>query len=153
MNALEAKVVAVNRANEFAIKLFRQMKEIFTPYVGKKVKKSNNCDLLETIKKSLPELPNSPSLHVFFGNGYYNLVWTVKASENYGDHFAIYHETDVIVGMTEGNILIELQDSPLELRADYTSQEVLDKREAYKKARKAAGQALSALYPFGEYDR
>lgn len=63
------------------------------------------------------------------------------------------YELGVYVGEIHGGFLIKLCDAPTYLRADFDAAVVLSLREAHKMAKKAAAEAETALFPFGEYDR
>ena len=62
------------------------------------------------------------------------------------------HEVTIYVGDLNGSVLTSISP-PFEGRADYTAEEVVEKRAKYEKAKKLADAARSDLSPFGENDR
>lgn len=154
---LAAKVRAVNRAHEYANKLYPWLVEKFAPLVGQKILKQDGS-LLAKYADLVPELPSTHNLHVYRHHSDYSLAWTVKTSEpesgdGSGPHTVLYYEVTFYVGDLRGQTLEKLTVHQFTARTDYTAAEVAGKREAYEKAKQAADDARSALYPFGEYDR
>lgn len=147
---LEAKVVAVNRCHSEAKKLFAQLREAFLPFVGQKIDKADG-GLLEKVKKLLPEIPNTYSLSAYRSSSRYSLAWNVKSGETV-DNRAIYHDVSIYIGDMSDGILTGLHDT-INLRDDYTAEEVLNLRADYKAKKKIAEEAESKLFPFGEIDR
>lgn len=150
--ALEAKVVAVNRANEQAAVIHSTLADIVRPFVGQKIETATG-DLTAKLRKLLPELPNSPSLRVYRYHSPYSLAWVVKTCVQYSKNFCIYHETTLYIGDLEAGVLKVVHELGPPLRTDYTVGEVLSSRAKYEAAKRAADAARDALYPFGEYDR
>lgn len=161
--ALEAKVAAVNLANQVAVELFPKLKAALEPFVGSQVYKADG-DLMKKVESALPELPrrdlvlngsNAANVHVFRGRSDYSLYWTVKTSCNYpsgnSGARATYHEVSVYVGNVRGQILESLYES-FTPEPKYTVEGVQAARVAYAEAKKKADAAKSALGPFGEYD-
>lgn len=150
---LSARVKAVNRANECAKQLYPVLREVFEPLVGQKVLTADGS-LMKRIKDKLPELPNTGRLSVHFNCGTIgHLVgFTINTCENVPPHFCTYHNIGLYIGWVRDGILTELAE-PFDGRTDWTAEEVLQAREEYKAAQKAAEQAKSKLGPFGEYDR
>jgi len=153
MGMLEAKVEAVNKANEYAAKLHTQLTGVFNDLVGKKVLKADGI-VLEKYKKVMPELPNTPGLRVYArpDKARYSLAWNVNVYV-FHDRGSSYHETTVYVGSLKDGVLTELTPFGEGYRTDYTAEEVRKLRETYKEAKKASDEAYSKLYYFGEYDR
>jgi hypothetical protein len=147
-DTLAAKVTAINTANTYANQLYKPLANIFTLFIGDNILKADNT-LLKKIETLLPEFPNTPRLHVYKHSSIYSLVWTVTSSCNYSDCSCVYHEADVYIGHLKKGILISLYDED-PVRADYTVEEVLAKREIAKKAREAYNKAKSDLGPFSE---
>lgn len=150
MNAqLKAKVRAVNRANEYAAKLYQEMVAIFRPLVGQKIAKKDGT-LLARIEKLLPDLPfRQGSIRVTkHGVG---LAWDVQTCESYDDTSCLYHQVCVYVGRTRDGVLTEIVPAN-ERRSDFTAEEVEEKREIFRQAEQAMRDARSALDPFGEND-
>ena len=153
MKALEAKVGAVNRANDAANRWGPVLRESVRPFVGAQVVKKAG-GLLDKVKKALPTLPNDAWLQVYRHVSDYSLAWTFKSCVMIGEtHGCLYHEVTVYVGKLSHGVLTELESSEFKGRTDYTVDEVLQKRAAYESAKKAADDARSNLHPFGEYDR
>lgn len=151
-NALAAKVKAVNKANAEAAKLLPKLVEIFRPLVGQQVLKAAGGLLLK-VEKVLPEFPDTHGLMVYRHSSNYNLAWTVKTCENIeGTHGCLYHEVTIYVGNLNGCVLTDLNTTQMELRTDYTVEEIEAARKKYEEVRRIADEARSALYPFGEHD-
>jgi len=151
-NRLEARIRAVNRANAYANELSAKLKELFRPFVGQKVLKADNT-LMEKYKKVLPKFTCTPNLSVYRYTSEYSLVFIVKTCEGDNNGHAYYHETSVYVGELQNGFLTKVGDEPLNLKTDYTAADITAKRQAYNAAKRLADEALSALHPFGEYDR
>lgn len=145
---LEAKVKAVNRANEYANKWYRILRPIFEPLVGTKILTVNGS-LTNKVEKLMPELPCG--VHVYKCPSDYRLTWNVQTCESIPPYGCCYHETPVTIGNLDGQILKEIVDFK-DCRTDYSAAEVERLRAEYKKAKEAADEALYALFPFGEYD-
>lgn len=155
VSRLEARVKAVNKANKYATEIFPILQEFFRQYVGQKVEKADG-QLLAKIVDKMPKFANGQGLRVYKYSSNYSLAWTVVASENCefngAYHSCVYHETTVYVGDLEESILKGLSN-PFSAKYDYSVDEVVKLREKYQIAKKAASEAESALWPFGEYDR
>lgn len=152
-SALDAKVAAVNNANRYVIEIYPKLREIFKPFVGQRVVKADGY-LFAKIDKLLPKFPSGNGLHVYLRHSGYSIAWAVKTYENYtknGGDYAIYHEATVYVGDMRDGVLLDLYGEP-DLFTSYSAAVVEARREAYRKAKAAASDALSALHPFGEYD-
>jgi len=157
---LKAKVTAVNRVNEYAVRLFDQMRAIWLPHVGQKILKVDG-GLLEKYNKLLPVLPrdNHRGIFVYRHTSDYSLAWTVKTNEPdsgdpSGSHTVLYHEATVYVGDLRGLTLEKVYDTFRgDARTDYTEAGVLALRADFEAKKKLFEDARSALYPFGEYDR
>ena len=153
---LEAKVIAHNRANEVANELHPKLVEIFEPYLGQKITKKDG-GLLKKIADQLPESRYhdaypSPTVMFYLNNSNYSLSFTVKTCAQILDsHGCVYAESTVYVGRFQDGEFSEI--TPLDTkRTDYNADEVTQLREAYKVAERAARDAESKLYPFGQYD-
>lgn len=149
-------VEAVNAANDYANKLRDQLIPQFEPLVGKKILKVGGM-LLEKYADIGKGLPYTPSLHVYKNSNDYALSWNVKVCKTaphentHRSNYCCYHETTVYIGELNGHILEKVCPQP-NYRTDYTLEEVLANREAYKAAEKAMRDAQAKLHPFGEYD-
>lgn len=150
VEALKAKVKAVNHCHEEANKLYDVLLPIFEPLLGCQLDKMDGT-FLSKIDKLLPNLPPSPRLSVYRSTSEYSLAFTVKACENIADsHGCLYYEITIYIGNMNDRTLTKLTDRPKPLRTDFTEQEILDKRIAWRKARDAFDDARSDLWPFGE---
>lgn len=149
---LTAKVAAVNRANEYAARLYAALADNFAPLVGQKIIKADGT-LLAKYEKLLPVLACSPDLHVYRHSSDYSLAWTVKTCEFMPPHSCMYHEVTVYVGDLRGATLEKMTVHPFTGRTDYSVEEITGKRLAAESAKKVADELRSDLYPFGEEDR
>lgn len=103
----------------------------------------------------VPSLPGHDM--IFLSRGGYSLAFTFKTSawaknerEHMSDH-CTYAETTIYIGDMENGVLGPVNEFNSETyRSDYTLEEVLAKRVACEKARKAYEEARSACNPFGE---
>ena len=152
MSRTQAKVAAVNRANAYAVELYDTLAPVFLPYLGQQVTKKDGS-LLAKVQKGLPELPSTPSLHVYRGSSDYSIYYVVKTCEHDSNTSCLYHETSVYVGNIRKGVLESIHKRPEGLRTDWTADEIRAGRERVKEARQALSDAESAIYPFGEYDR
>lgn len=143
------KVAAVNKANAYALELYKKLVPIFEPLVGSMIEKKDGS-LLAKVEKLLPEFKFTPQLHVYKHRSDYSLAWCVKTCEVVAG-CATYHEVTVYIGDMSNGVLTKITP-PAERRTDYTVEEIVKKREAYEKAKKIADDAKGELFPFGEYD-
>lgn len=151
---LEVKVKLVNLCHSEAKKLFAQMKRALADCVGRKIEKVDG-QLFESVKKLLPDLPNTFNISFYRNSSRHSLSWNVKVGGTVhinGFERAIYHDVSVYVGNMSDGVLTSLCDT-VDLRDDYTVEEVTNLREDYKTKKKAAEAAESKLFPFGEIDR
>jgi hypothetical protein len=149
---LEAKVKAVNRANEYAAQLYPTLANFFWPYTGVPITKDDGS-LLKKVAKFLPPFRHDSGLMVYRLTSGYHLAWVVKTNEQIeGAQCCVYHETTIYVGKVEGNVLTEIMPWPNQ-KLTYTVDEVIEARRQYEAAKKAADEARNALWPFGETDR
>jgi hypothetical protein len=147
---LTAKVAAVNRANEYAARLYAALSANFAPLVGQKILKVDGTLLA---KHERLVLPCSPDLHVYRHSSDYSLAWTVKTCEYMPPHSCMYHEVTVYVGDLRGATLEKMTVHPFTGRTDYSVEEITGKRLAAESAKRIADELRSDLYPFGEEDR
>jgi hypothetical protein len=147
---LEAKVKAFNRAGVEATRWQKKFLEIFAPYVGKKV--LTNSGLVHKLKEATKDTPNTVPVSLYREAQYsHSLIYTVKTCESYGEHSCCYAEVSFYVGKLSGDVLTELQE-PQNFRTQYTVKEITEKRDDYKAKKAASDAAMSALFPFGEFD-
>lgn len=147
---LVAKVKAVNRAHEYAHKLYAQLVPIFKPLVGQKILKADGT-LLAKYDKLLPELPCFGNLRVYRHKSDYSLGWTISTDETDSPHTCLYYDVTVYIGRLSRGVLESIEE-PFNGRTDYTVEEVDQKRAAYTEAQKVADACKSALHPFGMID-
>lgn len=147
---LAARVKGVNRAHDYANKLYARLVPTFKPMVGTKIFKVDGT-LLQKIKEQLPELPCTPGLHVHKNSSDYSLSFSVRTSEDVNG-LAYYHSVSVYIGDVRNGVLEKIAN-PHEFRTDFTVEEIAEKRTKYNLAKQAYDNAKSALFPFGEYDR
>jgi len=150
---LEARVRARNRVNTYANQWYTILAEKVRPFVGKKILNVNG-GLLKKYADQLPELPYlSPGPHIYSCHTNYQLRWAAKTSEQVVcECHCLYEEESFSVAEMELDVVIKICE-PYIRRTDYTAAEVIEKREAYKKAKALSDEAYSALRPFGEFDR
>ena len=148
---LRTRIVAVNRANDYGNKLYRELTNIFRPLVGQKILKADG-QLLAKYQPLLPHFPNTPQLHVYRHTSEYSLAWSVKTCEFMPPHSCMYHTVTVYVGDLRGDKLEKLSVNSFEGRTDFTAEEILTKRADYEAAKRIADNARNSLWPFGEED-
>jgi hypothetical protein len=166
--ALEARIVARNRAHAEAIKLHAVIAPIFAALVGRVLFKSGG-GFLAKVAKLLPEMPwNENGLRIYHESGSnYRLAWVIKCSESYrgdgrdpGYTPCCYEEASCTIGeisndwtgQTPSGILKNISPPPA-FRTDYTAAEIIAARAKVKVAEEALSDAKSGLEDFGEYDR
>ena len=149
---LAARVRGVNNANRYAVEVvYPQLVAVFTPLVGQKIEKVDGS-LLAKYESLLPKFEDGNVLHVYRHRSNYSLAWVVKTCESVPPHGCTYHETVVYIGEMSNGVLTKICD-PLKAKCNYTVEEVVEARKVHEAAKKKASDALSALHPFGEYDR
>lgn len=146
MRHLPTMVNAVNQAHKYANELHKTLTDIFKNFVGQKVI-TKEGKLVAKI--NLPSLPCTPSLHVFKESSNYSLVYKVRTFVCDTNGSSTY-ETAVYIGRISDGFLTELCDYE-ECKDNYTLEQVKALIESYQEKQKAAEQAKSLLYPFGEY--
>lgn len=153
---LAARIKAVNAANDYANNLFDILADWVKPMIGQKVFKVDG-EWMEKFKNKLPTFAkqwNNVDVHVYRASSRYSLGWTVKACVSIeGGCGCVYHETSVYVAHVDGQVLSSMYDKQTPHKTDYTAADITAKREEYKRLKKLADDAQSALHPFGEYDR
>lgn len=148
---LLARVQSINLANATAMEWYDKLAPIFEPWVGQPILKTHG-GLLMKVEKRLPDLPYlAPGPHIYRDVSDYVLRYSVKVCMCVGG-IGHYHEASFNIGELAGAVLREMLPCP-KYRTDYTVEEIIAKREAYKAAKRVADEALNALHPFGEYDR
>tara|TARA_Y100000034_G_scaffold136029_1_gene210362 strand:- start:1741 stop:2220 length:480 start_codon:yes stop_codon:yes gene_type:complete len=151
-NHLKARIIARNRAGKRGNEIYAELIEIFRPLVGTKILKVDG-GFLQKVAKLLPEFPYSRGLQIYRHSSDYSLAWCSKACEQIeGAECCTYEEVTVYIGSLKGTTLESLQDAP-DFREDFQAAHVEHLRKVYDDAKKAADDARSALFPFGENDR
>jgi hypothetical protein len=151
-NILNAKVKAVNKANEQAHKLYKELIPIFEQFVGQTILKADG-KLLKRIETLVPKYPYNEGMRITTNISSYTLAWTASACEHIqGDSSCLYHEVTAYIGHLENGVLKSLH-APADRRTDFTAAEIEEKRRKYEEAKKIADDILSSLHPFGQYDR
>ena len=158
---LEARVAAVNMANAYSNELWEKLHNAFEPLVGTKILKADGS-FTAKVKEMVDrlEIHSDNVVHVYRGHSEYSLYFTVRScqgskSGRVGDDYnhSNSHETSVYIGNLNGQILKDVgYDCPNNL-TNHTVENVKSLRERHAIAKKAASDAESALFPFGEYDR
>lgn len=148
---LEARVRGVNRAHQYAMELYPRLAVVFQPFVGQKVE-TNSGPLMAKVQKLVDalNLPCTGPLHVYRDQSDYCMRYVVKTCECENGH-GYYYNASVTVGELDRGVLTALCPAP-QYRTDYSADEVAAARQRYKNAKRAADEAHSALYPFGESD-
>ena len=121
MSDLELNVIAVNLVNKNANEWYEKLVPIFTPLVGKKVVKKDGS-LIESVKKLLPTLPNTPGISVYHSPSKYSLIFTVKVCVA-KDNSCTYKKTTVYIGDITGDTLTQILKK-YNHRSDYTVKEI-----------------------------
>ena len=160
IDALAAKIDAVNTVHRAGIERAPAMLEALRPFVGCKVLKVDGS-LMKAVRAALPEIPSTPALsgHYTTGHGY-SIAACFKASTCYADEKARrqdyritqYADATVYLGELSNGVLIKLAN-PYVARTDYTRQEIEHARMMLKAARNTISEWESKLFHFGEYDR
>lgn len=149
---LEARVVAVNRANAYAKMIYPKLAAVFKNFIGTKVYKADDS-LLKKVKESIPPLPEVAGVRCWVNASGYSLYWGVQAYES-ADDCAMYSDVSVYIGEISNGVLVSITTNHWEnVRTDFTAEEITEKRVEYKRLEEIANKAKSALFPFGEYDR
>jgi hypothetical protein len=157
MNRIEARVCAVNAAGMLANEWHPKLVEVMRQFVGKKVVTQQN-ELTAQVKKAIaPVLGDGRGIHLSSYKDY-SLTWIVKtcvSSDGNTDDYQIanYHEISMCVGRISDHVLTEVCEMKGQHKTDYTVEEIVNAREAYRQAKEVADELYGKLYPFGEYDR
>ena len=164
-SGLEAKVEAVNLANSEALWLQRTLKPVFANYLGKQVVKKDGSLLAKVASELGIVIPGrlwcrrSPCPEFFPSSSRYSVQYTVKSCVSHGGH-SYYHEVPVYIGHLGHNgegigaqrTHLEKLADDLELRTDWTAEEVERNRRECREAEEAYRLAQHRIVPFGYYD-
>lgn len=149
---LQHRVKVINEAGRIGNKLHKLLSEFFKPYVGHQVMKKDLSllKLIDTQLRANPEImeymPHTPDVNVWRERG--DLSWVVQVSmfvPSRGHH--ISEQLIVHVGVVSQLRLITLCDPP-GFRDDYTAEEVVATREAYREAKAVLDRLGSELGKF-----
>jgi len=156
MNALEARVRAINKAHAIANELHPILTAVFSQHLGCKILKVDGS-LLAAIQKQVESVlaPYEKRARIHRGRSNYTLNYTVNTCESDSQGHAKYYDIGVYIGEFEnaGAVLTKLMPHDKPLKTDYTVEDVLEARRQYKEAKELADHLQSALWPFGENDR
>jgi len=153
MSKLSTRVRGVNLANKTANEIWPRLVEAFKPFVGYRIltKPGNLVAKCEKAVKKL-DLPCNVVVRVYWRRSEHTLTFCVTTCVDEGGR-AFYYDAMLNIGDIRDGVLEKLHDLNGYFRTDYTEEEILRKREVFEAAKRAAGEAEGALYPFGEYDR
>lgn len=139
---LEARVCLVNYVNELANRLEPTLKELFLPYVGKKVTISGGS-LLKKLREQVNDTVKpylSERDQVFHDYRYsYNVQFTIKSRTGYLHYGNCesweYWETGIYIGSLRDSVLVEIDDRKTERKTDYLVDKIRTIRESAEKLR------------------
>ncbi len=147
---LKAHVDAVNECNRLIKLNAPAILEALRPFIGQKVIKATNGELLKKVKATMPRHAD-----FWIQCNAYSIIMQVKTCFSAGDH-AIYHSASVYVGKVgyTGGVLESLYDfTPSQYRTGWTPEEVTKLRETLRAAKENVTRANAALFSFGETTR
>jgi len=150
---LKAKVAAMNKGYAYAEKLWPQLIDIFTPFVGKQVFKSGG-GLLAKIEKLLPDFKDDTIHNVYRYSSDYSLMWNVKTCEFMPPHSCMYNEVSVYVAEVRNGIIQSMytkEKAAEHFSKRFTFEAVKEQRLLIKEARKVLDDLKGKLYPFEEF--
>jgi len=153
--ALDAKVIARNKANAYMLEILPQILKALQPFVGQKIL-NLGAVLSQKVRNALPEFIDDPDLLVFYCPTRYGLRVEVKASARCPDrsgqyHSCVYQEASAHLGSIEDHTLKDLTTEH-HFRTDYSTEEIRLARERFEELDKAKRDAEAALESFGQYD-
>lgn len=135
---LATKVATVNKANAYAMSLYKLLAPIFTSLVGEKIEK-NDGGLMVKVAKLVPALAEVTGIRVYRRNSSFSLSYVVQASTS-NETGTTYHEVSVYIGDMEGATLIKMAPAP-DHRTDFTVEEIERKQKTYEIAQASAQKA------------
>jgi len=146
---LEAKVKAVNLANQAANSWKPALVNFFKAYVGKKIFKANG-GLMASVADKMPQLADLNGVSFYGNNSQYSLWYVAKSCVSYAQS-CIYYEVGMRIGDMENGVLkgvYEFDPAKDAWREDFSADEVIAKMKAVEEAEKALDAAKGNLYPF-----
>lgn len=131
---LELKVQAVNLAHAMINKFEGEAKEFFRKFVGTKILLANGS-LRKSIKDALPTALclYHDRLHFYMNDARYNFGYYAKTCVS-GSDSCVYHEQFMLIGSLKDGVLMSIDESPSNLKEDYTVDEVLKNRKEVSEA-------------------
>jgi hypothetical protein len=111
-NRLTARVLAKNTVNAKANELAPKFREIFAPYVGKKIFKANRSFIAEITEKLKPFLyPQKKEFQIWCHRLEHSLIFKIKCSKQIGGHSSReYAEANIQIGSLDGQILKAIEE-------------------------------------------
>ena len=158
---LEAKVELVNGVNAYINQIFPIYREIFAPYVGKKIYIGSG-EFVAPLRKKIAEIKHD-KFHVYQYSSMYSICYVVKnhvcvpskIKQREDDRITMYYEQSFYVADLEYDKLTlkKLYEEDKSFKTDYKADDIQAARERFQKAKKELDEARSALYPFGESEK
>lgn len=159
---LKAEITAQNAANSEANRRFILARDIATKFWTKKILKTSGAILTERFRKAM-----EPVLRDDYGQGWargccvrchheprtyflmfeVTVAWNTATQDTPGNR-VVYRRANFRVGTIQGGVLESVDNASPDLRADWTYDEVVAKREAVATARAALRDAEQAISPF-----
>jgi hypothetical protein len=152
---LVARVNAKNRANAIAHRIEREIREIFRPYIGKKVL-LNGGGLIAPLRKQLDQYdwPQQKEYRFYRNNLKYTFSFEVSVSEPiHGDTGIFTARAYVAVGSLDGENTLESISPETGLPPQqYTAEEIEQLRIDARKKEGELNKIKNKFACFGEYD-
>lgn len=152
---LAARVKAKNRANEIANRLEIEFKEIFRPFVGKKILLQTGGfikSINETLKKY--NFPENKVFRIWKTDTTYSLNFRISAAEveNYNCS-SCSAESRISIGKLDGNILTAIEETNHPQKTDFSAEEIQRLRDLVRQKESEVNQIRNQYYGFGENDQ
>lgn len=153
-NRLEARVKAKNLVNAKANGIEPKLREIFAPYVGKKILKVDGS-LVSEIAEKLKQFnyPAQNEFRFWHEKLSYSLVFTLSMSADIKDHGS--HESadaKVNIGTMDGQILEKINELIFALPTNYSVKSIKNARERAREKEHELNLIKSEYACFGEND-
>lgn len=145
--SLKARIEVINKSHQTANEYYPKFINIFEKYVGQKVLKADGC-LLAKIATEVANLslPNTPNLQIYRQRSNHILWWTVRASSC--GHWTHTYESTIDIGELDLGTLKNISPH-ISYRDNFTVEEALVNREAYRVLKHQAERAANACHPYG----
>jgi len=135
------RIRAVNETNAFAYEVYTILVPLLTPFVGKKVLKSDGT-LQKSVNEALKDKPSHSNIRTWWERSNYSMDLRISG-RGYDFSFRIGNVTDqILTGISTFH----------KERTDYTVEEILNTRKMLSEAKRVVHQLQSDLNAFGEYD-